>query len=248
MSSTLRAGQVRSNAMPKTGVCEQKLLASTVSLGLPTGARQLGLSRKLPVRKGVHETCPGTHGGLSRRHVFDNAWGTSMPSFSEFWSVSRNRKWGHFQSRSRKTADKFYSPATSSRSEGFLRTLPKCQVNAKSQSQLTYDLGSGPDLTPSEHTSNDWELDNAWTRGNLFESPRHLEELALPEETKRFVRVLESPHKGSLVYLIGTAHVSKASVDDVRLLIEAVKPTVVGVEVSLNLRVLAVDHGCLQAG
>lgn len=236
MRGALRGGHVRSNAMPKTGVCEQKLLAS-VSLGLPT-ARQLGLSRALPIRKGVHGTCLGTlHDGRSRqRRLFLNAWRTSMP-FSDFqWSISRKRSWGHFQSRSRKPANEFYNPATSARSEGLLRTLPKCQDNAESQSQLASDLGSGTDLTPSEHTSNDWELDNARIRGNLFESPRHLEELELPEETKRFVRVLESPHKGSLVYVIGTAHVSKASMDDVRLLIEAVKPSVVAVEVSLNLR------------
>ncbi|GAQ78347.1 hypothetical protein KFL_000110445 [Klebsormidium nitens] len=39
-----------------------------------------------------------------------------------------------------------------------------------------------------------------------------------------------NPYQGSLVYLIGTAHVSKASQDDVRLLIEAVMPDVVAVE------------------
>ncbi|GAQ78317.1 hypothetical protein KFL_000110140 [Klebsormidium nitens] len=93
-------------------------------------------------------------------------------------------------------------------------------------------MGAGPHSTADwEHASFDsWQEFFDQTRGSLFESPRHLEELPLPEETKRFVRVLKSPHKGSLVYLIGTAHVSKASMEDVRLLIEAVKPDVVAVE------------------
>lgn len=65
----------------------------------------------------------------------------------------------------------------------------------------------------------------------LFESPLQLERLPLPDETKAFIRVLTNPQTGSVVYLIGTAHVSNASRDDVRMLIEAVGPDVVAVEV-----------------
>jgi hypothetical protein len=68
----------------------------------------------------------------------------------------------------------------------------------------------------------------------LFESPLHLELLPLPDETKAFVRVLKNPHTGGVVYLIGTCHLSKASRDDVKLLIEAVEPDVVAVEVSIH--------------
>jgi hypothetical protein len=66
-----------------------------------------------------------------------------------------------------------------------------------------------------------------------FESPLHLERLSLPDETKAFVRVLKNPHTGGVVYLIGTCHVSKAAGEDVKLLIEAVEPDVVAVEVSI---------------
>lgn len=68
----------------------------------------------------------------------------------------------------------------------------------------------------------------------LFESPLHLERLSLPDKTKAFVRVLKNPHTEGLVYLIGTAHVSKASRDDVKLLSEAVQPDVVAIEVSIH--------------
>jgi hypothetical protein len=73
-----------------------------------------------------------------------------------------------------------------------------------------------------------------------FESPLHLERLSLPDKTKAFVRVLKNPHTGGVVYLIGTAHVSKAARDDVKLLIEAVEPDVVAVEVSIHIEALVV--------
>ncbi|HEY5938651.1 MAG TPA: TraB domain-containing protein, partial [Kofleriaceae bacterium] len=47
---------------------------------------------------------------------------------------------------------------------------------------------------------------------------------ALPES------VTELVHDGTTYYVIGTAHVSQKSVDDVRTLIDAVKPDVVAVE------------------
>jgi pheromone shutdown protein TraB len=62
--------------------------------------------------------------------------------------------------------------------------------------------------------------------------PVPLERLPLPDETKACIRVLKNPQTRGLVYLIGTSHVSNASRDDVRMLIEAVKPDVVAVEVS----------------
>jgi hypothetical protein len=68
----------------------------------------------------------------------------------------------------------------------------------------------------------------------LFESPLHLERLPIPDKTKAFVRVLRHPRTGGVVYLIGTNHVSKASRDDVKLLIEAAEPNVVAVEVSIH--------------
>lgn len=102
-------------------------------------------------------------------------------------------------------------------------------------------IASGPD-TPAAHIPNPFQ-DATPTRGNAFESPQHLRELAVPEETKRFIRVLQNPYEGSLVYLIGTAHVSRASVDDVRLLIEAVKPDVVAVEVSVHRSTTALQNG-----
>ncbi|GAQ78351.1 hypothetical protein KFL_000110480 [Klebsormidium nitens] len=64
----------------------------------------------------------------------------------------------------------------------------------------------------------------------LFVSRRHLDLLRVPPENKVFVRVLQNPATGSLVYLIGTVHISKASADDVRMLIEEVKPDIVAIE------------------
>jgi hypothetical protein len=75
----------------------------------------------------------------------------------------------------------------------------------------------------------------------LFESPLHLERLPLPDETKAFVCVLTNPQTGGVVYLIGTAHVSPASRDDVRMLIEAVGPDVVAVEVRSHETILLVE-------
>jgi hypothetical protein len=75
----------------------------------------------------------------------------------------------------------------------------------------------------------------------LFESPIHLERLPLPDETKAFVRVLRNPQTGGVVYLIGTAHVSPASRDDVRMLIEAVGPDVVALEVRCYKTTLLVE-------
>jgi hypothetical protein len=69
----------------------------------------------------------------------------------------------------------------------------------------------------------------------LFESPVLLKELPLPDKTKAFVRVLKNPQTGGVVYVIGTSHLTKASQDDVRMLIEAVKPDVVAVEVRTAL-------------
>lgn len=66
----------------------------------------------------------------------------------------------------------------------------------------------------------------------LSESPMILKRLKVPDETKEFVRVLNNPYTGCVVYLIGTAHVSPASRDDVRMLIKAVRPDLVAVEVS----------------
>lgn len=65
----------------------------------------------------------------------------------------------------------------------------------------------------------------------LFESPQHLKDLPLPDEIKAFIRVLKNPKTGGVVYLLGTLHFSKASVDDGRMLIEAVQPDVVALEV-----------------
>jgi hypothetical protein len=66
------------------------------------------------------------------------------------------------------------------------------------------------------------------------ESPVHVERLPLPDTTKAFITVLKNPQSGGVVYLIRTAHISKASRDDVRMLIETVKPDAVAVEVSCN--------------
>ncbi|GAQ81987.1 hypothetical protein KFL_000970110 [Klebsormidium nitens] len=68
----------------------------------------------------------------------------------------------------------------------------------------------------------------------LFESPSHLEELALPEDNKKNVLVLKNPSSGGIVYLIGTTHESLISATDVRMLIEAVRPDVVAVELDLD--------------
>jgi hypothetical protein len=74
------------------------------------------------------------------------------------------------------------------------------------------------------------------TRGTCpLESPVLLRELPLPDKTKAFIRVLKNPRTGGVVYVIGTSHLTKASQDDVRMLIEAVKPDVVAVEVSTAL-------------
>lgn len=70
----------------------------------------------------------------------------------------------------------------------------------------------------------------------FFESQLHLERLPLPDETEAFIRVLTNPETGSVVYLIGTSHVSEASQDDVRMLIEAVGPDAVAVEVTFSGR------------
>lgn len=64
-----------------------------------------------------------------------------------------------------------------------------------------------------------------------FESRRLLETLQLPDKTKKCICVLKNPDTGSLVYLIGTNSYSKASAADVRMLIEAVRPEVVALEV-----------------
>ncbi|GAQ78349.1 hypothetical protein KFL_000110460 [Klebsormidium nitens] len=64
----------------------------------------------------------------------------------------------------------------------------------------------------------------------LFLSPRHLERLQLPDGIKAFIRVLRNPANGHVVYLIGTVHVSEVSANDVSMLIEAVKPDVMAVE------------------
>lgn len=69
----------------------------------------------------------------------------------------------------------------------------------------------------------------------LFESQRHHDRLRLPSETKQFICVLRNPTNGNLVYLIGTTHATKASGNDVRMLIEAVLPDKVALEVGTSL-------------
>lgn len=69
-----------------------------------------------------------------------------------------------------------------------------------------------------------------------FQSPRHLEELQLSDETNKCVSVLKNPANGNLVYLIGTFGFSKASADDVKSLIEAVHPDALALEVGASKR------------
>lgn len=202
-----------SNAWPTKDVSSHML--GGITPAMPT-ARLGGLSTKVLVPTRVvnrgNICCL-----LKRNHLIHDAREFLVP-LSGFRGISCRNARGHVRSDKADDSYELHKVWSSQTSLGSCDPS-KCQLS----------LAADMEFYPSEPSEND--SDGAQTRGSLFESPGHLEELDLPDETKNFIRVLTNPYEGSLVYLIGTAHVSRASEDDVYSLIEEVQPEVVAVEV-----------------
>lgn len=74
-------------------------------------------------------------------------------------------------------------------------------------------------------------LRDFWRDGDLKSSDRLVRGLLIPDQTKEFVFAIRVPETQSVVYLLATHSLSRQSALDVELLIKAVQPDVVVVEV-----------------
>lgn len=111
--------------------------------------------------------------------------------------------------------------------DDFDSSMSTVKIGSDSDKSENFEELSGPDTDANSTDSNEHKLNNDYFDNNLPET----------------VTLLKNPNTGAKVYLVGTAHFSKESQDDVSLVIQAVKPHVIILELcSARTSILSHDE------